>query len=97
MSDYEITNAIASATDATHARAWEESQFGEARAETLVDHEYIEDLVATWSMVATQREIRQPRRLSHRCGVGSLTCESDPTADTGYTDHGILRNSPRRN
>jgi len=61
MTDYEIAahlaNAIASATDAAHARAWEESQFGEARAETLVDHEYFEDLVAAWSMVATQREI----------------------------------------
>ena len=61
MTDYEIAahlaNAIASATDAGHARAWEESQFGEAHAETLVDHEYFEDLVAAWSMVATQREI----------------------------------------
>jgi hypothetical protein len=59
--DYEIAahlaNAIASATDAGHARAWEESQFGEVRAETLVDHEYFEDLVATWSLVAIQREI----------------------------------------
>jgi hypothetical protein len=61
MSDYDIAahlaNAIASATDAAHARACEESQFGECRAETLVDHEYFEDLVAAWSMVATQREI----------------------------------------
>ena len=61
MPDYEIAahlaNAIASATDAAHARAWEESQFGEARAETLVDHEYFEDLVAAWTLVATQRDI----------------------------------------
>jgi len=61
MSDYEITahlaNAIASATDAAHARAWEESQFGEASAETLVDHEYFEDLVAAWTLVATERAI----------------------------------------
>lgn len=61
MTNYEIAahlaNAIANATDAAHARAWEESQFGEARAETLVDHEYFEDLVAAWSMVAIQREI----------------------------------------
>ena len=51
------SDPVASATDAAHARAWEESQFGECRAETLVDHEYFEDLVAAWSMVATQREI----------------------------------------
>ena len=61
MTDYEITahlaNAIASAIDASHARAWEESQFGEVRAETLVDAEYYEDLVAAWSLVATDREI----------------------------------------
>jgi len=61
MSDYEIAahlaNAIASATDAAHARAWEESQFGEARADTLVDHEYFEDLVAAWTLVATERAI----------------------------------------
>ena len=52
-----LANAIASATDAGHARAWEESQFGEVRAEPLVDHEYFEDLFATWSLVAIQREI----------------------------------------
>lgn len=52
-----LANAIASATDAAHARAWEESQFGEARPETLVDHEYFEDLVAAWTLVATQRDI----------------------------------------
>ena len=61
MTDYEIAahlaNAIASATDAGHARAWEESQFGEVRADTLVDAEYYEDLVAVWNLVATQREI----------------------------------------
>jgi hypothetical protein len=32
-------------------------RLGEARAETLVDHKYFEDLVAAWSLVATQREI----------------------------------------
>ena len=61
MTDYEIAahlaNAIASATDAGHVRAWEESQFGEARADTLVDAEYFEDLVSAWSLVANEREI----------------------------------------
>jgi hypothetical protein len=61
LCDYEIAaqlgNAIASSNDATHARAWEESHFGEAHAETQVDAEYFEDLVAAWSLVATEREI----------------------------------------
>ena len=61
LSDYEIAahlaNAIASATDAGHSLAWEASQYGEGSAETLVDHEYFEDLVAAWSLVATNREI----------------------------------------
>lgn len=60
-SDYEIAahlaNAIASSNDAAHARAWEESQFGEARAETLVDAEYFEDLVAVWSLIASEHGI----------------------------------------
>jgi hypothetical protein len=61
MSDYEIAahlgNAIASSTDAAHAFAWEQSQFGEASAETLVDAEYFEELVATWSLIASERGI----------------------------------------
>ena len=61
MSDYEIAahlaNAIDSSTDAAHAFAWEQSQFGEASAETLVDAEYFEELVATWSLIASERGI----------------------------------------
>lgn len=61
LSAYEIAAhlgyAIASSTDAAHARSFEESQFGEARAETLVDAEYFEDLVAAWSLIASERGI----------------------------------------
>jgi hypothetical protein len=52
-----LANAIASANDAAHARNWEESQFGEASAETLVDTEYYEELVAAWSLVASERQV----------------------------------------
>ena len=61
MSDYEIAahlgNAIASSTDAAHALAWEQGQLGEASAETLVDAEYFEELVAAWSLIASERGI----------------------------------------
>ncbi|EGD60440.1 MULTISPECIES: hypothetical protein [Novosphingobium] len=61
LTDYDIAahlgNAIASSTDAAHGLAWEQSQFGEARAETLVDAEYFDDLVAAWSLVASERGI----------------------------------------
>lgn len=61
LSAYEIAahlgNAIASSSDAGHALAFEESQFGEARAETLVDAEYFEDLVAAWSLIASERGV----------------------------------------
>lgn len=61
MSDYEIAahlgNAIASSTDAAHALSWEQSQLGEASAETLVDAEYFEELVAAWSLIASERGI----------------------------------------
>ena len=61
LSASEITahlgNAIANATDAAHALAWEEAEFGEARPETQVDHEYFEELVAAWSLVASEHEI----------------------------------------
>lgn len=52
-----LANAIASANDANHARAWEEAQLGEPSAETLVDAEYYEDLVAAWSLIASERQI----------------------------------------
>ena len=61
LSDYDIAahlgNAIASSTDAAHAYAWEKSQLGEASAKTLVDAEYFEELVAAWSMIASERGI----------------------------------------
>eukprot|EP01037_Dinobryon_pediforme_P016747 gene16747-16927_t len=61
LTDYDIAahlgNAIASSTDAAHSLAWEESQFGEARAETLVDAEYFDDLVAAWGLIASERGI----------------------------------------
>jgi len=37
--------------------AWEQSQLGEACAETLVDAEYFEELVAAWSLIASERGI----------------------------------------
>ena len=61
LSDYDIaahlSNAIASSTDAAHAFAWEQNLFGEASAETLVDAEYFEELVAAWSRIANERGI----------------------------------------
>jgi hypothetical protein len=63
LSDYDIaahlSNAIASSTDAAHALAlaWEQSQLGESSAETLVDAEYFEELVAAWSLIASERGI----------------------------------------
>ena len=64
LSDYEIAahlgNAIVSSTDAAHTFAWEQSQFGEVRAETQVDVEYFGDLVAAWSLVAAE------------CGIASF-------------------------
>lgn len=61
MPDHEIAahlgNAIASANDAIHARAWEDAELGEPSAETLVDAEYYEDLVAAWSLIASERQI----------------------------------------
>ena len=61
LSDYDIaahlSNAIASSTDAAHALAWEQSQLGEASAETLVDAEYFEELVAAWSLISNERGI----------------------------------------
>ena len=52
-----LAGAIANATNAAHARAWEEDQFGEARPETQVDHEYFEELVAAWSLIASEHQI----------------------------------------
>jgi len=52
-----LGNAIANATDAAHALAWEEEQFGEAHPETQVDHEYFEELVAAWSIIASEHQI----------------------------------------
>lgn len=52
-----LHNAIANATDAAHAHAWEVSLFGNAACDTEVDLEYYRDLVHAWSLVATERAI----------------------------------------
>ncbi len=61
LSEYDIAahlgNAIASATDAAHNLAWERCHYGEVRAETLVDHEYFEELAAAWSLVANEHHL----------------------------------------
>ena len=63
-SDQEITAhltiAIANASDAAHAHAWEVNNYGQAAPETQVDREYYQDLVSAWSMVAAE------------CGIDTL-------------------------
>ena len=52
-----LGNAIGNATDAAHAAAWETSQFDEPSAETQVDLEYYQELVAAWSLIAAEHDI----------------------------------------
>ena len=64
LSHYEISahlaNAITGAADAAHARAWEESNFGEASADAIVDAEYHDELAAAWSLVAAEHQLIGP-------------------------------------
>lgn len=61
LNRYEISarlaNAITEAADAAHARAFEESQFGEASADAIVDCEYYDELAAAWSLVASEHQL----------------------------------------
>ena len=52
-----LAAAIGNATDAAHAQAWEETNFGQAAPETQVDLEYYNDLASAWSLVASDRGI----------------------------------------
>ena len=52
-----LGNAITNAADAAHMLAWEQEQFGEGHPETQVDCEYFEDLVAAWSLIASERQV----------------------------------------
>ena len=67
LSHYEISahlaNAITGAADAAHARAWEESNFGEASADAIVDCEYYDDLAAAWSLVASEHQLIVPHSI----------------------------------
>jgi hypothetical protein len=64
LSHYEISahlaNAITGAADAAHARAWEESNFGEASADAIVDAEHHDELAAAWSLVAAEHQLIGP-------------------------------------
>lgn len=64
LSPYEISahlaNAITSAADAAHTRAWEETHYGEASADAIVDAEYHDELAAAWSLIAAEHHLLAP-------------------------------------
>jgi len=64
LSPYEISahlaNAITSAADAAHTRAWEEAHYGEASADAIVDAEYHDELAAAWSLIAAEHHLVEP-------------------------------------
>lgn len=53
----QLADAVRQAADADHARAYEEAHFGEASADAIVDAEYYEELVAAWSLVASEHQL----------------------------------------
>lgn len=55
-----LADAITEALDAAHVRSFEEAQFGEASAESLVDSEYYDGLAAAWSLVAAEHHLVSP-------------------------------------
>jgi hypothetical protein len=61
LSPYEIAahlaDAVRQAADAAHARAYEEALLGEASADAIVDAEYHDELVAAWSLVASEHQL----------------------------------------
>lgn len=58
-----LADAITEAAAAAHTRAWEESQFGEASADTIVDCEYFDELAAAWSLVASEHALISPETI----------------------------------
>jgi hypothetical protein len=67
LNRYEISarlaDAVTEAADAAHTRAWEEAQFGEASADTIVDCEYFDELAAAWSLVAIEHQLIDPETI----------------------------------
>src|SRR3546814_16992180 len=64
LSHYEIyahvANAVTGSADAAHARAWEESHFGEASADAIVYDEYHDEIAAAWVLVADDPQLPDP-------------------------------------
>ena len=60
-----LSQAVTEAADAAHARSWEETQFGEASADAIVDEEYYDELAAAWSLVAAEHQLVTPDILGH--------------------------------
>jgi hypothetical protein len=63
-----LGQAITEATDAAHARDFEQAQFGEASADAIVDCEYYDDLAAAWSLVASEHQLIVPIPSSRTTG-----------------------------
>lgn len=58
-----LGQTITEATDAAHARDFEQAQFGEASADAIVDCEYYDDLAAAWSLVASEHQLIVPHSI----------------------------------
>ena len=58
-----LADAITEATDAAHARDFEQAQFGEASADAIADCEYYDDLAAAWSLVASEHQLIVPHSI----------------------------------
>ena len=63
-----LGQAITEATDAAHARDFEQAQFGEASADAIVDCEYYDDLAAAWSLIAGEHQLVSLEALYTRDG-----------------------------
>jgi len=58
-----LADAVTNAADAAHSRSWEESQFGDASPDAIVDQEYYEELASAWSLVAIEHQLISPETI----------------------------------
>ncbi len=55
-----LADAILAAALAAHTRRWQEQLYSEASPDAIVDHEYRDEIVCAWTLIAVEAHVTIP-------------------------------------
>jgi len=53
----QLADAVTAAADAAHTCRWQEQLYGQASPDAIVDHEYYDEMVSAWTLIAAEHQL----------------------------------------